>query len=252
LRTQAVRRQHRSGGARRATGDPRLNADFPQLGIVTAINNARYIERSIENVSRSILYGGSLALLVLLFFLRNLRFTLVAATAIPVSVIATFMLIYFGGFTLNLMTLGGLALGVGLMVDNAIVVIENIARRRSEDGLAHGGRGRRHGRCVGGHHRQHAHDTRHLPAHVLCPGTGRNPVPADGLRGGLLAVLLAVGGPDPGAHAHGAQGLPHGARHHTHRRPRPCGAAAPLVDALEAGYLRLLGAHCISAGSSFW
>jgi len=113
----------------------RLGRDFPQLGITIPINNARYIERSIENVSRSILYGGSLALLVLLFFLRNLRFTLVAATAIPVSVIATFGLIYFGGFTLNLMTLGGLALGVGLMVDNAIVVIENIARRRSEDGL---------------------------------------------------------------------------------------------------------------------
>ncbi|OOG27714.1 acriflavin resistance protein [Thioalkalivibrio denitrificans] len=113
----------------------RLNADFPQLSISVPINNARYIERSIENVSRSILYGGSLAVLVLLFFLRNLRFTLVAATAIPVSVIATFGLIYFGGFTLNLMTLGGLALGVGLMVDNAIVVIENIARRRAEDRL---------------------------------------------------------------------------------------------------------------------
>jgi hydrophobic/amphiphilic exporter-1 (mainly G- bacteria), HAE1 family len=113
----------------------RLNADFPQLGITVPINNARYIERSIENVSRSILYGGSLAVLVLLFFLRNLRFTLVAATAIPVSVIATFGLIHFGGFTLNLMTLGGLALGVGLMVDNAIVVIENIARRRAEDDL---------------------------------------------------------------------------------------------------------------------
>lgn len=113
----------------------RLGTDFPQLGISIPINNARYIERSIENVSRSILYGGSLALLVLLFFLRNLRFTLVAATAIPVSVIATFGLIYFGGFTLNLMTLGGLALGVGLMVDNAIVVIENIARRRSEENL---------------------------------------------------------------------------------------------------------------------
>lgn len=113
----------------------RLNDDFPQLAISVPIDNARYIERSIDNVSRSILYGGSLALLILLFFLRNLRFTLVAATAIPVSVIATFALIYFGGFTLNLMTLGGLALGVGLMVDNAIVVIENIARRRTEDGL---------------------------------------------------------------------------------------------------------------------
>ena len=110
----------------------RLRQDYPQLNLLAAIDNARYIERSINNVSRSLLYGGSLALLVLLFFLRNVRTTLVAATAIPVSVIATFALIHFGGFTLNLMTLGGLALGVGLMVDNAIVVIENISRRRKD------------------------------------------------------------------------------------------------------------------------
>ncbi|MCG5516079.1 MAG: efflux RND transporter permease subunit [Pseudomonadota bacterium] len=113
----------------------RLNREFPQIHVAAAIDSSRFIERSIANVGRSILYGGSLAVLVLLFFLRHLRFTLVAATAIPVSVIATFGLIHFGGFTLNLMTLGGLALGVGLMVDNAIVVIENIARRRTEDGL---------------------------------------------------------------------------------------------------------------------
>ncbi len=112
----------------------RLNADFPQFHITPAMDSARFIERSIQNVSRSILLGGSLAVLVLLFFLRSLRSTLVAATAIPISVIATFTLIHFGGFTLNLMTLGGLALGVGLMVDNAIVVIESIARRRTERG----------------------------------------------------------------------------------------------------------------------
>ncbi len=113
-----------------------LNSDFPQFRIVAAVDNARFIERSIANVSRSILYGGTLAVLVLLFFLRSIRSTLVAATAIPVSVVATFMLVYFGGFTLNLMTLGGLALGVGLMVDNAIVVIENISRHRKEHGAA--------------------------------------------------------------------------------------------------------------------
>ena len=112
----------------------RLSRDYPQLQIVPAVDNAQFIQRSINNVSRSILYGGSLAVLVLLLFLRNIPSTLVAATAIPVSVIATFALIYFGGFTLNLMTLGGLALGVGLMVDNAIVVIENITRRRRDLG----------------------------------------------------------------------------------------------------------------------
>ncbi|MEX0871271.1 MAG: efflux RND transporter permease subunit [Aquisalimonadaceae bacterium] len=112
----------------------RLDEDFPQFTIFPAIDSAQYIQRSIDNVSRSILYGGSLAVLVLLFFLRSLRSTLVAATAIPLSVIATFTLIYFGGLTLNLMTLGGLALGVGLMVDSAIVVIENISRHRTEYG----------------------------------------------------------------------------------------------------------------------
>jgi len=112
----------------------RLQRDYPNLQLVTAVDNSQFIQRSINNVTRSLVYGGSLAVLVLLFFIRHLRTTLVAATAIPVSVIAAFGLIYFGGFTLNLMTLGGLALGVGLMVDNTIVVIENITRRAEELG----------------------------------------------------------------------------------------------------------------------
>ena len=113
----------------------RLNADFPQIRLVPVIDTSEYIQRSIDNVSRSILYGGALAVLVLLFFLRSLKSTLVVATAIPISIITTFALIYFGGFTLNLMTLGGLALGVGMMVDNAIVVLENITRLREEEQL---------------------------------------------------------------------------------------------------------------------
>jgi len=110
----------------------RLNRDFPQVAIQVASDESVYISRSIENLGRAILYGSALAVLVLLAFLRNLRFTLVAAAAIPIAVIATFGLVYFGGLTLNLMTLGGIALGVGLMVDNAIVVIESIARNREE------------------------------------------------------------------------------------------------------------------------
>jgi len=108
------------------------NAAFPQIRIVPVVNQGNFIERSIDNVKKSVLYGGGLAILVLLFFLRNIRSTIVIALAIPISVIATFALIYFGGFTLNLMTLGGLALGVGMMVDNSIVVLENIFRRRAE------------------------------------------------------------------------------------------------------------------------
>ncbi|MBI4563970.1 MAG: efflux RND transporter permease subunit [Planctomycetes bacterium] len=110
----------------------RTNADFPQIKIVPVINQGNFIERSIANVARSVLYGGGLAVIVLLFFLRNIRSTVIISLAIPISVVATFALIYFGGFTLNLMTLGGLALGVGMMVDSSIVVLENIFRRRQE------------------------------------------------------------------------------------------------------------------------
>ena len=113
-----------------------VNEAFPQIRIVPVINQGNFIERSIANVARSVLYGGGLAIAVLLFFLRNIRSTVVISLAIPISVIATFALIYFGGFTLNLMTLGGLALGVGMMVDSSIVVLENIFRRRSENNEA--------------------------------------------------------------------------------------------------------------------
>jgi len=111
-----------------------VNAAFPQIHIVPVINQGNFIERSIANVARSVLYGGGLSIIVLLFFLRNIRSTVVISLAIPISVIATFALIYFGGFTLNLMTLGGLALGVGMMVDSSVVVLENIFRRRTEEG----------------------------------------------------------------------------------------------------------------------
>ena len=111
-----------------------INELFPQLHIVPVINQGNFIERAISNVAQSVLYGGSLAVLVLLFFLRDLRSTLVISLAIPISICATFALLYFGGFTLNLMTLGGLALGVGMMVDSSVVVLENIYRRSQEAG----------------------------------------------------------------------------------------------------------------------
>lgn len=111
-----------------------LNRDYPQVSIFPIRDTSEYIRLAIDNVSRSIVFGGALAFLVLFFFLRSLSSSLVAATAIPVSVIVTFGLIYFGGFTLNLMTLGGLALGVGMMVDSSIVVLENISRLREKRG----------------------------------------------------------------------------------------------------------------------
>lgn len=111
----------------------RINRDYPQVNVVPVIDQGNFIERSIANVTQSVMYGGGLAIIVLLVFLRNIRSTVVIALSIPISVIATFALIYFGGFTLNLMTLGGLALGVGMMVDSSVVVLENIFRRQDED-----------------------------------------------------------------------------------------------------------------------
>lgn len=113
-----------------------LNKQFPQIKIVPVINQGNFIERSIHNVALSVLYGGGLAILVLLYFLRSFRSTLIISVSIPISIIATFALVYFAGLTINLMTLGGLALGVGMMVDSSIVVIENIFRKRDLGGIS--------------------------------------------------------------------------------------------------------------------
>jgi HAE1 family hydrophobic/amphiphilic exporter-1 len=109
-----------------------VNAEYPQLRITAVSNQGNFIERSISNVAWSVLYGSGLAVAVLLCFLRDVRSTLVIALSIPISVVGTFALIYGGGLTLNLMTLGGLALGVGMMVDSSVVVLENVFRRRVE------------------------------------------------------------------------------------------------------------------------
>jgi len=90
-----------------------------------------YIKMAIGNISNSLIVGGLLAMAVLFFFLRNVRSPLIIGIAIPYSVIFTFVLMFFADFTLNIMTLGGLALGIGMLVDNAIVVIENIYRHLS-------------------------------------------------------------------------------------------------------------------------
>ncbi len=111
-----------------------INLAFPQIEVIPVINQGNFIERAISNVARSVLYGGSLAILVLLFFLRDLRSTAIISVAIPISVIATFAMLYLGGFTLNLMSIGGLALGVGMMVDSSVVVLENIFRRKQKIG----------------------------------------------------------------------------------------------------------------------
>lgn len=108
----------------------KINTDIPQIEIFTLMDQSKYIEQSISNVGYAAIIGGVLAVLMLFLILRNISSTFIIATAIPISIIATFGLIYFGGFTLNIMTFGGLALGIGMLVDNSIVVLENIYRHR--------------------------------------------------------------------------------------------------------------------------
>lgn len=108
----------------------RINRDIPQVKLLPLFDTSRYIKQSINNVGNSTILGGILAIFILFLFLRNISSTIIIATAIPISVIATFGLMYFNGFTLNIITFGGLALGVGMLVDSSIVVLENIYRHR--------------------------------------------------------------------------------------------------------------------------
>ena len=111
----------------------RINRDYEgraQLTVVTDVSE--YIEDSIANVQGAVLAGALLAVLVLLFFLRNIRSTMIIGLAIPISIIGIFTLMYYFGITLNLISFGGVALGVGLLVDNAIVILENIYRKLEE------------------------------------------------------------------------------------------------------------------------
>lgn len=112
--------------------DP-IRRELPlDIKITEAYDQSRFIQEAIGEVQKSAFYGILLAVGVLFYFLRNIRSTLVIGLAIPLSIVATFNLMYFGNLSLNIMTLGGLALGAGMLVDNAIVVLENIFRLRQE------------------------------------------------------------------------------------------------------------------------
>ena len=93
-------------------------------------DESHFISAAIGEVKDAALIGGVLAVLVLYCFLRDARMTLISGVAIPVSVVGTFMLMYSAGVSLNIMSLGGIALAVGMLVDNAVVVLESIVRRR--------------------------------------------------------------------------------------------------------------------------
>ena len=122
----------KAAAARLALIEDKLPEDYE---VTVLFNQARFIEQSITEVRNAALIGGLLAIFVLWLFLRDLRSTWIIATAIPVSVIVTFILMYRMGISLNVMSLGGLTLGIGMLVDNAIVVLESIHRKR-EAGMA--------------------------------------------------------------------------------------------------------------------
>ncbi|WP_457653327.1 efflux RND transporter permease subunit [Rhodocaloribacter sp.] len=109
----------------------RVEALLPEgMKLVKVYDQSTFITKAIDEVVQAGLIGGLLAVLVLYLFLRNFATTLIISLSIPVSVIATFNIMYGYDLTLNIMSLGGLALGIGLLVDNSIVVLENIARHR--------------------------------------------------------------------------------------------------------------------------
>ena len=107
-----------------------LRSEYDELSVNVAMSQAGFIADAISNVVQALILGGILAFLVLFLFLRDARYPVAIALAIPISVIATFSLMDLAGVSLNIMSLGGLALGVGMLVDNGIVVLENIFRHR--------------------------------------------------------------------------------------------------------------------------
>jgi HAE1 family hydrophobic/amphiphilic exporter-1 len=100
------------------------------ITIAAGADQSRFIQASIDEVLSNAVLGGIVAMLVLLLFLKDVRTTLIIGVAIPISVVATFFLMYRTGTSLNIMSLGGLALGIGMLVDSAIVVLEAIVKRR--------------------------------------------------------------------------------------------------------------------------
>jgi len=112
-----------------------LRKALPGYELTVIQNQGEFITQAIDEVKQTALIGILLAVVILFVFLRRLGTTFIISLAIPISIIATFNLMYFKGLTLNIMTLGGLALGAGMLVDNAIVVMENIFRNL-ESGLS--------------------------------------------------------------------------------------------------------------------
>ncbi len=113
-----------------------LEKDNEGLHTTVLMNQGLYIDLVVDSVVDNLLYGALFSIIILLLFLKDLRPTFIVACSIPLSVVAAVVLMYFSGVTLNVISLSGLALGVGMLVDNSVVVIENIFRLRNEEGYS--------------------------------------------------------------------------------------------------------------------
>ena len=109
-----------------------LKKENPELMLVPLMDQGIYIDLVMNSIFSNIIFGAGLAILILILFLKDIRPTAVIACSIPISIITTVVCMYFSGVTLNVISLSGLALGIGMLVDNSIVVIENIYRLRNE------------------------------------------------------------------------------------------------------------------------
>ena len=197
-------------------------------------DQSKFIERSIDAVKEAVYLGAFLVIAIIFIFLRNIRSTLIICTSIPISIVGTFALLYFAGFTLNTMTFGGLALGVGMIVDASIVVLENTFRHMEHGQVAHAGGDRGQRRSLVGDPGVDAHAHRRLRAaalpvrrleHPLRAALDRRHVLADdvalrrrdGRAGALLAAAEAAAAASKSARGFARPPL-HGERAHASRR----------------------------------
>ncbi len=177
-----------------------INASLSDAKLAVRIDRSEFIRQSVGSVKEAAISGMLLTVVILVLFLQNLRSTIVVLVSMPLSILATFVMIYLKGYTLNMISFGGLALGIGMLVDNSIVVLESIFCKRDEgmEPKLRGDRGDARG--GDGHLGQHPDDD-----HRVCPadlhrGAHRRHAAPDGLGGLVFALLLAGGQPHRDPH----------------------------------------------------
>lgn len=109
-----------------------IKSEYEAVNFVTLMDQGDYVNLMIGNIIQNLLIGAVIAIIILLLFLKSIRSTFIVGMSIVISLVTSFVVMYFTGITMNIISMGGLALGIGMLVDNSIVVIENIFRLRAE------------------------------------------------------------------------------------------------------------------------